>query len=94
MTLEIHHDKDHTQFVAMVDGKKAMLQYIPLPDGKTLNYYHTFVPPELRERHIGKDLVKYALDYARENHFKVIPQCPFVRAYIENHPEYNDIIKS
>jgi predicted GNAT family acetyltransferase len=94
MTFEIQHDKDHTQFVAVIEGKTAMLKYFPLPEGKVLNYHHTFVPPELRGQHIGQDLVKYALDYAVSNGYKVVPQCPFVRAYIERHPEYKDLIHS
>ncbi len=91
MTLDIKHDTERTQFVTLVEGKTAMLQYHVLPDGKTLNYYHTFVPPELRGRHIGQDLVKFALDYAKTNHFKVVPKCPFVKAYIDTHPEYKEL---
>ncbi|HUX80325.1 MAG TPA: GNAT family N-acetyltransferase [Alphaproteobacteria bacterium] len=88
MTLIIEHDEKNKQFVAIVEGKAATLKYSISPDGKTLDYYSTFVPPELRGRHIGQDIVKFALDFAKENGYQVIPSCPFVKTYIDRHSEY------
>lgn len=51
-------------------------------------YLHTEVPPELGGRGIASYLIKYILDYAQEQHLKVKPVCPFVKAYIDKHPEY------
>ncbi|MBS0288881.1 MAG: N-acetyltransferase [Proteobacteria bacterium] len=82
----IHHNQETSQFVADVAGKIAFLSYKPLSDG--LDYYRTFVPPELRGRQIGQAIVEYALNYAKDNHLKVKPTCSFVKHYIDNHPEY------
>jgi uncharacterized protein len=92
MTLAIEHDEKNKQFVASVEGKTAHLKYSVLPDGKTLDYYSTFVPPELRGRHIGQDIVKFALDFAKENDYTIIPSCPFVKAFIDAHSEYNQLV--
>ncbi len=91
MTLSIKHDKENQQFTATVEGKTAVLKYSS-PDENTLDYYHTFVPPDLRGRHIGQDLVKFALDFALENNYTIIPSCPFVEQFIKRHPEYKKII--
>ena len=48
---------------------------------------HTFVPPPLRARGLAKRLVAFALADARGRGERVIPECPFVQAYIEKHPE-------
>jgi len=32
------------------------------------------------------------LDYARENHLKVIITCPFARIYMARHKEYEDLL--
>lgn len=92
MTLTITHNPDDKEFKAVVEGKTAFLSYNVSPDGKTLNYFTTFVPPEIRGRHIAQNIVKFALDYAKENNFRVIPSCPFVKAYIDRHPEYKDLL--
>jgi predicted GNAT family acetyltransferase len=91
MNLNIQHDKEVKRFFAIVDGKEARLDYGISPDGKTLDYRSTFVPSELRGQQIGDKLVKFALDYARNNHFKVLPSCPFVKRIIEHNAEYKSI---
>jgi predicted GNAT family acetyltransferase len=38
--------------------------------------------------------VKGALDQVRGEGLKVIAQCPFVRGYIDKHPEYSALLKA
>jgi len=89
--ITIEHQANKNQFIALIDGKEAHLKYnISAKD--VLDYYSTFVPPELRGQHIAQNIVKFALDYAKDNHFKVIPSCPFVKKYIDQHAEYQALI--
>jgi predicted GNAT family acetyltransferase len=37
-------------------------------------------------------LVRAALNYARANGLRVIPVCPFARAFLARHPEYADLV--
>ena len=53
---------------------------------------HTEVPEELQGQGIGSDLVRTALEHAREKELTVLPYCPFVAAYLERHPEFNDLV--
>lgn len=92
MTILINHDQDRHQFTCDIEGKISHLKYDIMPDGKVLDYKSTFVPPELRGQNIANELVKAGLEYARKNGYKVIPSCSFVRAYIERHPEHNDLV--
>jgi predicted GNAT family acetyltransferase len=91
MNIVVEHDKENQQFISEVEGKISHLKYEVLPDGKTLDYVSTYVPPELRGREIAGTLVKFALEYAKENHYSVIPSCSFVRSYMDRHPEYQDM---
>ncbi|MGP4846293.1 GNAT family N-acetyltransferase [Marinobacter sp. 1Y8] len=50
------------------------------------------VPQQLGGQGVGSALVKHALNYAREQDKKVIPQCSFVASYISKHPEYQDLV--
>ncbi|OJW52737.1 MAG: hypothetical protein BGO67_09595 [Alphaproteobacteria bacterium 41-28] len=92
MILIFEHDEKNKQFVAVLEGKEATLKYSILPDGKTLDYYSTFVPPKSRGQHIGQDIVKFALDFAKENDYKIIPSCSFVKAFIDKHSEYSKLV--
>jgi predicted GNAT family acetyltransferase len=37
-------------------------------------------------------LAREALDNARWRGLSVTPLCPFIRAYIDHHPEYEDLV--
>lgn len=92
MEIIIHHDSAALQFVTNMDGALAYLRYTKSADGKTWNYYSTFVPEPLRGRQIAQALVKYALDYANDNQLKVIPSCPYVKKWVQAHPAYQHLI--
>ncbi len=68
----------------------AVLTYREKPG--EIAYLHTEVPKELEGKGIAGKLAKTALEYAREQGLKVHPFCPFVKTYIERHPEYQDLV--
>jgi hypothetical protein len=74
------------RFELVVDGHMAYEVFERFPGG--IAYLHTIVPKELGGQGVGSQLVKYILDYAAQNRLKVRPDCPFVKAYIDKHPEY------
>ena len=94
MRLDIEHDKNNTRFISTIDDNIATLDYSLTSQKNILNYRRTYVPPELRDQGIGASIVKFALDYAKENNYKIIPTCSFVKKFIEDHPAYKSIIAS
>jgi uncharacterized protein len=66
--------------------------YYQISDG-IITFIHTDVPAELGGKGIGSKLIRGALDQVRADGLKVIPQCPFVKAFIEKHPDYQDLLK-
>jgi predicted GNAT family acetyltransferase len=53
---------------------------------------HTEVSDEFEGHGLGAKLVSGALDDIRERGLRLIPICPFVRSYLERHPEYADLV--
>lgn len=88
--LNINHNKQGKRFETTIDGHTGYISY--QERGDKLVYDHTIVPQELGGRGVGSALVKEALNYARENNKKVVPQCSFVGSYIDKHPEYQDLL--
>ena len=88
--LTITHNEQAKRFETSIDGHTGYISYQERDD--TLVYDHTIVPHELGGRGIGSALVKHALNYAREQNKKVIPQCSFVSSYISEHPDYQDLL--
>lgn len=62
--------------------------------GDAIEYLHSETPPELQGHGYATTLAKFALDREKASGRKVIPTCPFVRAYIKRHPEYASVVLS
>ncbi|MBN8972870.1 MAG: GNAT family N-acetyltransferase [Xanthobacteraceae bacterium] len=91
MTDTVLNNTDKNRYELSVDGHLAATYY-RIADG-VITFVHTEVPDALAGRGVGSKLVKGALDQVRAAGLKVVPQCPFVRAYIERHPDYADLLK-
>ncbi|HSN42539.1 MAG TPA: GNAT family N-acetyltransferase [Propionibacteriaceae bacterium] len=54
---------------------------------------HTEVDPGFEGQGVGGTLARFALDHVRSlGTMKVMPLCPFIRSWIERHPEYADLV--
>jgi predicted GNAT family acetyltransferase len=87
----ILENEEKRRFELTEEGEEAYLTFAR--DSDRIRFLHTFVPPSLEGRGIGGRLAKHGLEYAREHGLAVVPVCPFVRAYIERHPEYEELVK-
>lgn len=91
MAGEIIDNRKHQRYELSADGHIAHVDYVRAPG--TITFAHTIVPEELGRRGIGSKLAQRVLDDARRTAEKVIPQCPFIAAYIGKHPEYQDLVQ-
>ncbi len=82
--------RSEQEFTLEVEAQRAVAAY--QLEGDTIVFTHTVVPPEIEGRGVGTKLIRGALDIVRDRGLKVVPQCPFVRAYIEKHPETRDLL--
>ena len=84
-------DIDASRFEIRTDAGTALLRYRLWPGA--IELVHTEVPKIIEGQHLGSKLARAALEWARERNLRVIPTCPFVRAYIERHPEYESLVR-
>ena len=86
----VNNTRQH-QFEMETDKGTGVLQY-RMRGPETIALVHTEVPSALSGKGIAARLAHEALEYARVNHLRVVPICPFVRAYLKRHPEYLDLV--
>jgi hypothetical protein len=79
-----------SRYEALVGDFHGMIEY-ELAEG-TIIFTHTEVDPELEGQGVAGKMARFALDDARRRGLKVVPDCPFVAAYIKRHPEYSDLV--
>jgi predicted GNAT family acetyltransferase len=73
-----------------VEGSIAFIEF-KLSHGK-LFLIHTEVPPALEGKGAGSAIVQKALQYAKDNNYKIVPICAFVQSYLKKHKEWSDIV--
>jgi len=89
--MTVTHEPDASQYV-VYDGDTAQgwIDY-DSRDG-ALRLLHTEVPKNEREQGVGTEVVRVILDEIRATtDARIEPLCPFVRTWLERHPDYADL---
>lgn len=85
----VRHDVAQNRFALDLDGETVFTEYRLTPG--VITFFHTLTPSKLRGRGLAGTVVKAALDFARAENLKVVPQCWYVGQYMDTHPEYQDL---
>jgi predicted GNAT family acetyltransferase len=79
------------RYEAHVAGEMGIATY--RRQGDSIVFTHTEVPPAIAGHGVADALVHTALDAARAQGLRVVPACHFVDAFMQRHPEYDDLRK-
>lgn len=91
MSLLITDAEDRHRYEAHLDGALAgFLDYV-VKHGR-IALIHTEVPAAFGGHGVAAGLTRFALDDARQRGLMVIVICPYVRRYLETHPDDMDIV--
>ena len=89
----ITHNPEQSRYEAHLDGELAGFVEYQLADGLAV-FTHTEVDSKFEGKGVGSALARGGLDGVREtmSDRKVLPQCPFIKAWIGKHPDYQDLV--
>lgn len=86
-TIDIVRKDATRRYELTVDGVLAgYSQFRTGPD--TIVFTHTVVKPEYEGRGLGSRLAKFVLDDAVARGERIVPECPFIAAYLRGHTGY------
>lgn len=91
MDVEVADNPDKARFEILADGELAGFVLYHLR-GNEIAFTHTETDDRFRGHGLASQLVRMALDAARARQLAVLPYCPFVRSWLEEHPEYADLV--
>jgi hypothetical protein len=90
MTANVTNNTAAQRYELAVDGDVAIAAYER--DGDTVVLTHTEVPPTLEGQGVGSRLIAAVLDDVRRQGQHVVAACSFVAAYVERHPDQQDLL--
>jgi predicted GNAT family acetyltransferase len=81
------------RYVGRIEGVEgeAELTFIR-PQPALLIADHTGTPHSMRGMGAASALVERLVADARREGFKIVPQCPFVKAQFDRHPDWADLL--
>ncbi|MFN6970452.1 MAG: GNAT family N-acetyltransferase [Rheinheimera sp.] len=81
-TTAIQHHPELQCFILEWQGQQARLDYqlrvATASSSASVDFNHTFVPPEFRGRGLAQQLVEFGLQWAAEQHLQVSASCWYV----------------
>lgn len=84
---------EQSRYEAVVDGELAGFSQYHLTKSSIV-FTHTEILPEFKGHGVGSALARSALDDVRaKGERDVVPVCPFIHGYIDDHPEYADLVR-
>jgi predicted GNAT family acetyltransferase len=86
---DVQHNSARNRYELVREGGTAFAEYERR--GDLIIATHTVTPPALRGQGLAGRLVKAMLADARRDGLKVRPQCSYVAAYFDRHPEEQDL---
>ena len=91
MALEVRNNAERSRYELAVDGDLAgIADYSLLGDRVVMA--HTEIERRRRGQGLGAILVRHALDDLRSSGRTVVPSCWYVAQFIDEHPEYGDLV--
>ncbi len=87
MPTEVHDAPERSRYEITVDGELAGFAAYERHH-HSVAFTHTEIDPRFEGHGLASQLIRAALDDVRADGTPVLPFCPFVRAFIERHPDY------
>ena len=85
------HEVDERRYLALV-GEEVVGTLRYSMSGKRLTIEHTEIVDGLRRQGIARRLTRHVFDQARTRGLVVTPGCSYSKKFIDQHPEYTDVL--
>ncbi|MDP3737643.1 MAG: GNAT family N-acetyltransferase [Hyphomonadaceae bacterium] len=94
ITVRREETKTGRRYVAGVDGFESELTFTRATrkGQKLMIANHTGVPSALSGKGVGLALLGQAVEDARAEGFRIVPNCSFVRVMLQRHKEWQDVL--
>ncbi|MFC4050843.1 GNAT family N-acetyltransferase [Actinomadura syzygii] len=92
MSTEITDNAERKRYEIRLDGELAGFADYEPAEGGMLVLTHTEVDPAFEGKGVGGTLARGVLDDLRAQNRTVLPLCPFIKGWIQRHPDYRDVV--
>ncbi|KQR46090.1 putative GNAT family acetyltransferase [Frigoribacterium sp. PvP120] len=92
MSITVENRPQQSQYALVEDGETVGFAAYDVV-GDEIRFTHTEIEPSRRSAGLGAQLVQGALDDVRaETSLRVVPLCPFVADWVDEHVDYQELL--
>ena len=91
MDVQVTNNPEEHRFEIRADGELAGYTVYRERPGLIV-FVHTEIDQRFEGHGLASQLIRTALEDAKERELQVLPFCPFVNGYIARHREYADLV--
>jgi uncharacterized protein len=82
---------EHERYELSLNGETVGFAAYRVRPG-LIAFVHTEIDKRVQGQGLADQLIRFALEDARERGLAVLPFCPFVKAFIERHREFEPLV--
>ena len=91
MPIDVRHNEAESRYEIFVDGEFRGYTDSATP-ADAIVFPHTLIDKPYRGNGLGAEMVHAALDDVRRRGRPVVAKCWYVAEFIDDHPEYRDLL--
>lgn len=92
--VEVRHNPSESRYEAWAGDDLAGIAAYEADDRRIV-FTHTEVADAYEGQGVASSLAREALDdVRRRGGLEVVPQCHFIKGWIDKHPDYQDLVRS
>ncbi|HEY8301126.1 MAG TPA: GNAT family N-acetyltransferase [Jatrophihabitans sp.] len=92
LELDVRDNPERSRYEALVGTDVAGFAAYRDIDGARV-FTHTLVDDDYEGHGVGGRLARAALDDVRARGLQAVARCPFIAAWVQRHPDYQDLIR-
>lgn len=90
--VDIRDNPEQHRVEALLDGEVVGFADYRVRSETVRSFVHTEVDDSMEGQGVGGQLVHGVMDAARDQGFRILPSCSFVRSYMREHEETHDLL--
>jgi predicted GNAT family acetyltransferase len=91
MSQDVRNNRERSRYELTIDGELVGIADYRV-EGSAVVFPHTEIDAARRGQGLGAVLVRAALDDVRQAGQTVVPHCWYVAQFIDEHPDYRDLL--
>ncbi|MGH3239285.1 MAG: GNAT family N-acetyltransferase [Spirillospora sp.] len=92
MSTEITDNAERNRYEIRLDGELAGFVEYEAGEEGSVALVHTKVLSAFEGKGVGGSLARGVLDDLRARGLRVVPICPFIKKWIDRHPDYQELV--